>query len=203
MRPLAVALGVATVLAAGACGDDRPRGVEVTEAADAPLPPAGPRRSAAPDTVYTDQGPFADGADSLRLDSLRRDSARAGPAPAPAPTPAAPDFRAFWPRFRDAAEAGRQQAQALAAFSPAMSQASFEAAYATALAEPFRAGVLALTPRDFRRDGAARQAAVVVGYDAGGAVVPQDEAAAEASATLRFDVVDGAYRLVGLSVDGR
>ena len=201
MRPLAVALGLALAAALGACGDERPRGVEVTEAADAPLPPAAPRRSAAFDTVYADPALFADPrADSLRPDPLRRDSAR---AEALAPEPAAPDFRGVWPRFLDAARAGRQRAAALADFSPAMPQAAFEAAYAAALDEPFRAGVLALTPRDFRRDGTAREATVVVGYSASGAVVPQDEAVAEASATLRFDVVDGAYRLVQLSIRER
>ena len=201
MRALAVTLGLALVV--GGCGGDQPRGVQVTEADEAPLPPVRPRRSAGFDSVYADSGPYADlRVDSLRLDSLRRDSVRASTPPPPS-APAAPDFGAFWPRFRDAARAGRPRAEALAAFSSTTSQESFERAYATAFSEPFRAGVLALTPRDFRRDGAARQATVVVGYDAGGRVVPQDEAVAEASATLRFDVVDGAYRLVGLSAERR
>ena len=210
MVPAAVrrgALWLGLVLAAGACGDERPRGVRVTEAADAPLPPTGPRRVAPLDTVYPDPGLYADPRlDSLRQDSLRRDSGGAAGAPPTGgppraePSAAAPDFGAFWPRWRDAARQGAAPAAALAVFSDAMSRADFDAAHAVALDEPFRAGVLALTARDFRRDGTARVASVVVGYDAGGAVVPQDEAVAEARASLRFDVVDGAYRLVSLAV---
>ena len=66
----------------------------------------------------------------------------------------------------------------------------------------FRDGVLALTPRDFRRAATSRTATVIVGYDADGTVVPQEEAETESSLTLRFDVLEGEYRLVGLEVAG-
>ena len=200
-RPLGA---LVLALALGACGGETPRGVEVTESTESALPPPGPRRSAAFDTVYADSGLWAGALDRQRLDgsgrdSLRQDSARQDP-PEP-PADAAPDFRTFWPRFRDAARAGRAPAAALASFSEAMSRDAFDRAFEVALGDPFRDGVLALTPRDFRRAGTAREAAVTVGYDAGGRVVPQDEAVTEARATLRFDVVDGAYRLVGLSTE--
>ncbi len=201
-RPLG-ALALALVL--GACGGETPRGVEVTEAGDSALPPPGPRRAAAVDTVYADSGlwagPDRQRLDSVRQDSLRRDSLRRDPAAPSAPETPAPDFRAFWPRFRDAARAGPPSAAALAAFSDTMPREAFDRALAVALAEPFRDGVLALTPRDFRRDGTAREATVVVGYDADGRVVAQDEAVAEAIVTLRFDVAGGAYRLVRFSAE--
>lgn len=195
LRPARV-LTAAVVLAA--CGSDA-EGIAVTEAEPgalrAPQPGAlGPGgadtlgRPAPLDTVYADSGLYEDPSlDSLRADSVRREAA---------PTP--PDFRAFWPRFRDAVEddavaslAGRGGVEALGRVGPVV------------FAEPFRERVRALTARDFRREGTAREATVRVGYDRAGRVVPEDEAAREASATLRFDVVDGAYRLVDLRTAGR
>ena len=189
------ALLLAAVLAA--CGSDA-EGVAVTEAAPdgalrAPAPggAAGAPRPAPLDTAYADSGLHAEHA--LRPDSLGADTADADPPAAP------PDFRAFWPRFRDAVRAGRG-VDALVAPGGA---AAFEAAAPVALAPPFRDGVLALGARDFRRAGTGREATVRVGYDRAGAVVAEDEAVREATATLRFDVVDGAYRLVDLRTAGR
>ena len=197
------------VVAAGlaACGGERPQGVEVTEADDGLVVARAPRPAgAASDTVYADSGLYADPRlDSLRRDSLGRDSL--APAPAPPPpadaAPAGPDFRAFWPRFRAAVEAGPDRAAGLAAFSDRLPRDRWADTWARAFDGPFRPGVLALTARDFARDGEARRATVVVGYDADGAVVRQDEAVRESRLALRFEVVDGAYRLVSADVSGR
>ncbi|WP_420457199.1 hypothetical protein [Rubrivirga sp.] len=196
-------LWVAVVLATGlcgtgGCGGDASKGVEVTEApAESERGPSA-RRAAPFDSVYADSGLFSDPrfrpdsvrADSLRRDSVAKDSARLAEG-------ARPDFRTAWPAFRAAVRQGRAAVRAQAAFSDAFPEADFPDLYGAAFAEgPFRDGVLALTARDFRRDGTARQATVTVGYDASGAVVPEDEAVTESSVVLRFDVVDGAYRLV-------
>ncbi len=202
MRRLALVL-VLLAVAAG-CGDGQPRGVEVTEADDDVF--AGPSRpSLALDTVYADSGLYADPrlrpdslrADSLRRDSLRQDSLRRAEV-------ARPDFRTFWPTFQSAVRRDRAAVAALAAFSDGFTRADFDAMlYEAAFGGgPFRDGVLALTARDFRRDGTRRQSAVVVGYDAEGQIVPQDEALTESAAVLTFDVVGGAYRLVGVELAG-
>ena len=204
MRPahLGVLVGLVAAPAVWGCGGDRPRGVTVTEAEDGP--PARPARpSLAPDTV--DPSPRADPGlrrDSLRRDSLRRDSLRADSLRR-APEARAPDFRTFWPAFRTAIERGEEAVAGLSAFSAGFERESLEWRYGAAFgAEPFRSRALALTPRDFRPDGTAWEARLVVGYDAGGAVVPQDEAVTESRVTLRFDVVGGAYRLVALDPSG-
>ncbi len=204
------------------CGGDKPTGIEVTEAADDARLPSRPR--VAPlDTVYADLGVFADsvaGLDALRADSLRRDSLRADSLRRDSlradslrqdslrrdsvtraePAAAAPDFRTFWPRFQTAFRAGLEPTLALAQLSADLSRRDVEAAVEAASGAPFRAGVRALSPRDFRRDGTARQATVTVGYDRDGAIVPQDEAVTEAALTLSFDVVEGGYRLVAVSL---
>jgi hypothetical protein len=196
---LAVALGV---LALSACGSE-PQGVTVTEAPpDEALAPRAPRPSAAFDTVYADSGLFADPArDSLAADSLAPDSLTADSA---ASAPAAPDFRAFWPRFQTALQTGRPEVETLALLGEGgLPRARFESVWERALADgPFRDGVLALTARDFRRVGPAREASVVVGYDAGGRIVRQDEAVRDSTLVLRFEPVEGAYRLVRLAVTG-
>ena len=184
-------------LAAGACGGDRPQGVEITEAP--PESEVRPGRRPAPlDTVYADSGLFADPRlrpDSLRADSLRRDSLRQDSI---ARVPARPDFRAFWPRFRRSVQAGRDSVAARTAFSDALPRAAFDsllydAAFADSLVRP---RVLALTARDFRRAGTRREVTVTVGFDAEGRPVREDEAVTESAVVLTFDVVDGAYRLV-------
>ena len=203
MRALAAAL----LLVAFGCGDERPRGVQVTEATDdLAVPGQRPRQSQAFDSVYADPGPFVDPRlDSLRRDSLRADSLRteagAGPPPA-APAPQGPEFQAFWPRFKDAVRGGAGPTAALARFSADLRREDFGDAYESAFGAPFRDRVLALAPRDFRRDGTAREVTVTVGYDADGRVVPQDEAETESAVTLRFDVVDEAYRLVSVALAG-
>lgn len=185
MRPLALA--VAAVLAA--CGGDR-EGVAVTEAEPvgrvAPLPPG---RTAPLDTVYADSGLYAD----PRLDSLLADSAARADALEPAD--AAPDFRRFWPRFQRALRTSPDSVEALARLRPG-------SAPVEAVEGPFLDRALALTARDFRRDGTVRDVQIRVGYDPDGRVVPEDEAATESSVTLRFEVVDGAYRLVRVDMAG-
>ena len=184
----AAALALSAVLAA--CGGGDRGGVPVTEADPGPAvaPPRPPPRVAPLDTVYADSGLYAD----PRLDSLRADSAS---GPAAALPEAAPDFRAFWPRFQRALRAGPDSAAALARLGEG-------SAPLDALAGPFLDRALALTARDFRRDGAARDVQIRVGYDAEGAVVPEDEALTESAVRLRFEVVEGAYRLVRLDVAG-
>lgn len=183
----AAALALAALLAA--CGGDR-EGVPVTEAApvDA-FPPPAPRPDAAFDTVYADSGLYAD----RFLDSLRADSATAGDSLAPAAS--GPDFRAFWPRFQRALRSRPDSVAALSRLRPG-------SAPAEAVEGPFLDRALALTARDFRRDGPARDVQIRVGYDAEGAVVREDEAVTESSVALRFEVVEGAYRLVRVDVAG-
>ncbi len=207
MRAL-VALAVASLaVAAAGCGGDQPRGVQVTEATDDARLPARPRQSLAFDTVYADSGRYADPRlDSLRRDSLRADSLSArgdeagSESPAAEPASPAASFQAFWPRFRDAVRAGAEPTAALVRFSGDLRREDFGATFGSAFGAPFRGPVLALAPRDFRRNGAAREVTVTVGYDARGEVVPEDEAETESSVTLRFDVVDGAYRLVSVAL---
>lgn len=192
-------------LAVGACGGDRPQGVEVTEAPpESELRPR-PGRPAPLDTVYADPGLFVDPslrpdslrADSLRRDSLRQDSLRQAQA-------ARLDFRSFWPEFLRAVRSGPEAVAALTAFSDALPRDAFdETLYPAAFEdEAFRAGVLDLTARDFRREGTRRVVAVTVGFDADGEVVAEDEAVTESAAILAFDVVDGTYRLVRIDLAG-
>ncbi|WP_412060244.1 hypothetical protein [Rubrivirga sp. IMCC45206] len=182
---------LALALALAACGGDEPKGIAVTEAPD-----VGTRADLRPpalDTTYADSGLFVDPRlrpDSLRADSLRRDSLRADSLA----QAARPDFRAFFPRFRAAVQAGTAAALATDGVDREL--------LAAALAPPFRAGVLALTARDFAREGTARTVSVIVGFDVEGTVVPVDEADTESAAFLRFDVVDGAYRLVAVDLAG-
>ena len=158
-------------------------GVAVTEA-----PPVGaarprPRRYAEGDTVY---------ADAAFADSLRADSLAGRPLPParlaaprtrrPRPTP---DFRAFWTAFRAAVRAGRRAAVAARATRRRRTTS------AAVLDEPFRAPLLALDATALRRDGDARVATLVVGYDAEGRVVPQDEADTDAALVLRFETRRG------------
>ena len=186
-------------LAASACGGDSARSVEVTEApADAftGRPPTAP-----PDTSVLDLVRL----DSLRRDSLRADSLRADSVRQSEPvSPAAPDFRAFWPRFQAAVREGRPAVARLAAFSDGLERSAFDGHLFEAVfgSEPFRSRVLALGPRAFERDGTRRAVTVLVGYDTDGEVVPEDEAETESAVTLAFDVVDGAYRLVALRLAG-
>ena len=191
------------------CGGDKPRGVEVTEATDDARIATRSRPSQALDTTYADSGLFVDPRldslrlDSLRADSLRRDSLRRGAEAGPAaPSVPAADFTAFWPRFKAAVRAGLEPTMALAQFSPDFPREDFGTTFEAAFGDPFRSRVLALTPRDFRRDGTAREAMMTVGYDAEGEIVPQDEAETESAVIVRFDVVDGAYRLVSVQLAG-
>lgn len=198
MRVTVLVLAVALA----ACGGERPQGIEVTEAEPTPTVRPSARPTAPLDTVYADSGLFVDPSlrpDSLRADSLRRDSLRLDSL-ARAADVTAPDFRTFWPRFRAALEDGPAAAAPFVALEDAGEPV--EATLARVLEGAFLDGALALTARDFRRDATSRTARVVVGYDADGNVVPQEEALTESSVTLRFDVLEGAYRLVGLEVAG-
>lgn len=194
---------LALAVALGACGGERPQGVEVTEADDevasAPARPSvGALESAAPDTagIAEAQRDSLTRADALRRDSLRQDSLARAEA-------ARPDFRVFWPRFRTAVLGGRDGVAARTAFSDDLPPEAFELLYEVAFGPgPFRDGLQRLSARDFRRDGTRREAVVVVAYDADGRVVPEDEGVTESGLVLAFDVVDGAYRLVGLQLAG-
>lgn len=198
------ALLLALGLLAGACKGRR-EGVAVTEAPPVGVP-AAPGLYTEGDTVYADAA-FADSlrADSLAaVDSLRADSvAAATPATAPAP-----DFRAFWTSFRAALRTGRRATVApLALVGPGgIAPAEWPDLATAFLDDDFRTALLALDATALRRDGDARVATGVVGYDAEGRVVPQDEADTDSAVILRFEIVAGAdslaWRLVRVDVAG-
>ena len=187
------ALAAAALVPLAACSDGPPEGVPVGEAAPpetfagdpfASDPPDGPRRAATDSSDRLELPPLP--GDSLRGDTLglgpaEPDSLAAPDAPAP-PDVAPPDFAPAWRAFLD----GRDLAA-----SPDVARVA-----ARALAPPFEPAVRDASPRAFQRDGARRTATVRVGFDAAGAVVPQDEAVRDSTLRLVFDLVDGAYRLV-------
>ncbi|HEX9951645.1 MAG TPA: hypothetical protein VGB53_07745 [Rubricoccaceae bacterium] len=192
----AACLGAALVLVLGGC-KGRSGGVAVTEAPPVGFPGASGRYTEG-DTVYA---AFADSlaADSLLADSLAAGSTAGTPEAAPDSTP---DFRPFWAAFRAAVQSGRRPAvAALARVGPGgIAPAAWPDAASAFLDEPFRTPLLALDAEALARDGAARVATVVVGFDAAGTVVPQDEADTDAAVVLRFEIVAGeagaAWRLV-------
>jgi hypothetical protein len=185
MRSVAAAVALAALL--GAC-ESRPSGVAVTEAPPVGFPSAGGRYSDG-DTTYSDSAYAL--SDSLASDSLVRT--------AEAPADSAPDFDAFWAAFRAAVRSGRGGSIEALASGPAVVRSE---SAGDAFAEPFRSGLLALTARDLARDGAARVAVATVGYDAGGDVVPEEEAETDSSAILRFEIVGNAWRLVRIDLAG-
>lgn len=184
MRRTAWQVAVLWLAAVGSgCGSDAP-GVPVGQAAEDSynVPRPSPWRSNALDTVY---------ADTLAPDPSRADS-RAADTAAVAEARQVPDVGPVWQAVQEAARR-RQRA----AWDAATGQAPGASLAWEALdGGPFLDGLLALTPRDLRRDGSARMARIVVGYDADGRVVPQEEAERDRTLTLRLDVVDGAYRVV-------
>lgn len=192
-------VALVAALAVGGCGGGERQGVAVTEAEPVrTVVPPGPRPVPRPvplDTVYADSGLYADPAlDSLEVAPADDDSSSTT-------VPAAPDFRTFWPAFQRAVREGEAAVAARTAVGEGgVPRERFARLYPRAFGEPFREGILALTARDFRIRGAARDVSVTVGYDAEGAVVPEDEAVTEASVRLRFEPRDGAYRLVGLEI---
>lgn len=171
------------LLALGACKRG-PEGVAVTEAAPVAFPEA-PGRYAEGDTTYAD-------VDSLvAADSLAQVDSSAAASPA-AVEQLAPDFTLFWAAFRAAARSGRRtDVAALAVVGPGgIARDAWPQAAEAVTTEPFRARLLALDAPNLAYDGGARTATLVVGYNSEGAVVPQDEADADASLTLRFETVD-------------
>ncbi|MEL6614433.1 MAG: hypothetical protein AAFQ43_01770 [Bacteroidota bacterium] len=179
MRPLALVLAV---LVATGCGGDSAQ----TEAGPA-LPPAPPDL---PDVSDLDDADFASDLDSLDLvvDSLVADTLASG-EPEADPAPAAPSFEPFLREFKVALQTGRV-ADLAAKGLPAADLA------AVADDADFRPRILSAGADRYRRYGTRREAYLVVGYDADGAVVPEDEAVTESALGLVFDVVDGEYRLV-------
>lgn len=166
-----------------ACGGGE-AGVPVGEAAPVVLaPPPTVPRSTALDTVYADTLGMAD-ADSVGApaDSLV------------APPQVEPSLAALQQAVR------RDQRASLRDLAPGVPRADLDRLWVRVESGPFRDGLLALAARDLRRDGTARTARVVVGYDASGRVVPQDEADTDRTLAVRFDVVDGAYRIVGVDL---
>ena len=198
---LGTVLGAALVLALAGC-KGRTGGVAVTEAPPVGFPGASGRYTEG-DTVYAAFG------DSLAADSLAADSTVRTAEAAPDSTP---DFRPFWAAFRAAVRSGRRPGvAALARIGPGgIAPAAWPAA-AALLDEPFRTPLLALDAEALTREpapagGDARVATVVVGFDAAGAVVPQDEADTDAAVVLRFEIVAGeagpAWRLVRVDTAG-
>lgn len=183
MRHLAL---MAAVLLAAGCGGESAQ----TEAGPA-LPPAPPDL---PDVGDLDDAAFASDLDSLDLapDSTAADTLASSEAD---PAPAAPSFEPFLREFKVALQNGR--ARDLAA-----SGLSAEDLAAVADDAAFRQRVLAAGPDRYRRYGTRRETYLVVGYDADGAIVPEDEAVTESAVGLIFDVVEGEYRLVRIERAG-
>lgn len=199
------AVVVLTIALAGCKG--RTGGVAVTEAPPVGFPGASGRYTEG-DTVYAAFGDSL-AADSLLADSLAADSTVRTAEAAPDSTP---DFRPFWAAFRAAVRSGRRPGvAALARIGPGgIAPAAWPAA-AALLDEPFRTPLLALDAEALTREpapagGDARVATVVVGFDAAGAVVPQDEADTDAAVVLRFEIVaveaGPAWRLVRVDTAG-
>ena len=170
-----------------ACGDREP-GVVVTE--------ADPVAARAP--VPADTFELAD-PDTSSVDTVRVDTVAAAADTVAAP----PSFDAFWPQFQASVRSGNVGAVTRYAWTDegGLGAVDLDSAYITAFTEPFKTAVLALTTRDFRREGAARSVRVVVGFDGAGRVVPEDEADTDRAIRLRFDAVGGRYRWVGFEDD--
>lgn len=194
MRSAAVVLGVAvlagTVLSAG-CGK-KTEGVAIGEAAPVGFPaPSG--RFLDGDTTYVDSSDAA--ADSLAGDSsavVRADT-----------VVAAPDFAAFWPAVQAAVRSGRRADLAALALvgQGGIAPDAWPAASDAVLDAPVREALSALSARDVLAEGEARVARVVVGRDAAGAAVPQDEAVTDSALRLRFETVGGPWRLVRVTAE--
>ena len=175
------------VLVAG-CGEREP-GVVVTE--------ADPVAERAP--VPVDTAARVD-PDTTQLDTVLVDP---GETVTPDTAAAAPSFDVFWPQFQASVRSGNVSAVTGYAWTGegGLGAVDLDGAYITAFTEPFKTAVLALTPRDFRREGTARSVRVVVGFDGEGRVVPEDEADTDRSIRLRFDAVGDRYRWVGFEDD--
>ena len=184
-----VGTAVVCIVLAG-CGDDKPS-VTITEAdpvAERTPSTVDTSALAASDSTLTDSLVIADSADVALVDSV------AAPPP---------DFNAFWTQFQAAVRSGRVGAvtQYAKLGGDGIGLVDIDKAYISAFTEPFKSAVLSLSPRDFERDSLAREIRVVVGYDADGRVVPEDEADTDSAILLRFDVINGRYRWVGFAED--
>ena len=182
-----VAVGVAALVG---CGEDKPT-VAVTEAD--PVAERRPRVDADTSALATP--------DSMLADSLRADTVDVAAAPAAVAPPQ--QFDPFWTAFQAAVRTGNVNAVAQYAKigEGGIGLVDVDQAYIKAFTEPFKSSVLALSPRDFERDGTAREIRVVVGFGPDGRVVPEDEADTDEGIRLRFDVVNGRYRWVGFASD--
>jgi len=180
---------VGVLLALGGCGDDKPS-VTITEA-----DPVAERRSLTADTSA-----LAASDSTLADSALVADSVEVAPADS---VLAPPDFAPFWTGFQAAVRSGNVDAVTRYAKigEVGLGLVDVDRAYITAFTEPFKTAVLSLSPRDFERAETAREVRVVVGFDADGRVVPEDEADTDSAIQLRFDVVDGRYRWVGFQAD--
>ncbi|HEX8298273.1 MAG TPA: hypothetical protein VF594_03860 [Rubricoccaceae bacterium] len=197
---LGAVLTLSVLLGLAGC-KGRGGGVAVTEAPPVGFPSAA-ERYAEGDTVY------AAYADSLAADSLAADSLAAASTPRVAAADSTPDFRPFWAAFRAAVRSGRRPAvTALTRVGPGgIAPAAWPSASGAFLDEPFRTPLLALDANALAREGDARVATVVVGFDAEGAVVPEDEADTDSAVVLRFEIVadaaGAAWRLVRVDTAG-
>lgn len=184
MRPSKSLWAAVLCVALVGCGEDTPS-VTITEA-----DPVAERGSVTSDTSALAMS------DSTLADSVLVDSVEVAVADTVA---APPNFDPFWTTFQAAIRSGVVSAVTYQALlgEEGIGLAEIDHAYITAFTEPFKSVVLSLSPRDFERDGTAREIRVVVGYDENGRVVPEDEATTDAGIVLRFDVVNGRYRWVG------
>ncbi|MEO0558824.1 MAG: hypothetical protein AAF170_11645 [Bacteroidota bacterium] len=181
---------IAVALLSVGCGEDTPT-VTITEA-----DPVAERR---PQLADTSELAMAD--TTLADSALVVDSVEVAPVDTVA---APPDFAPFWTTFQGAIRSGNVNAVTRFAKlgEAGIGLADVDQAYIAAFTEPFKTAVLTLTPRDFERDGTIREIRVVVGFDAEGRVVPEDEADRDEAIRLQFDVVDGRYRWVGFADEG-
>lgn len=180
---------IGVLLALSGCGDDKPS-VTITEA-----DPVAERRP-----FTADSSALATSDSTLADSSLVADSVEV----APADTVVAPaDFAPFWTAFQAAVRSGNVDAVTRHAKigEAGLGLVDVDQAYISAFTEPFKTAVLSLSPRDFERDGTVREVRVVVGFDAEGRVVPEDEADRDEAIQLQFNVVDGRYRWVGFAED--
>ncbi len=170
------------------CGDDKPS-VTITEA-----DPVAERRSVTADTSALAPP------DSILADSLVADTVSIAPVDT---VIAPPDFGPFWTAFQASIRSGNVNAVTRFATlgEDGVGLANVDQAYIKAFTGPFKNAVLSLSPRDFERDETAREIRVVVGFNAEGRVVPEDEADTDEGIRLRFDVVNGRYRWVGFDED--
>ena len=175
------------LVALSACGGESAQ--DTSTVALPPEPPSFPEPDAFDDDDFEDLAATPD--TSVTADTLATSPEASGDA-TPAPT-----FEPFLREFKVALQEGG--ARRYAAIGSSLTADDL----AALTADPaFQQKVLAAGPDRYRRYGNRRETYVVVGFDADGNIVPEDEAVTESGLGLVFDIVDGAYRLVRIERAG-